>query len=43
MEFLPKKIDDYACNHTQEENLILKELNRETWAKVLIPRIQLTF
>jgi predicted O-methyltransferase YrrM len=39
MEFLPKKIDDYACNHTQEENLILKELNRETWAKVLIPRM----
>ena len=39
MEFLPKKIEQYACNHTQEENLVLAELNRETWAKILIPRM----
>ena len=39
MEFLPEKIEQYACNHTQEENIILAELNRETWAKVLIPRM----
>ena len=39
MEFLPKKIDDYACLHSQEENQILKDLNRETWEKVLIPRM----
>ena len=39
MEFLPKKIEQYACNHTQEENIVLAELNRETWAKVLIPRM----
>ena len=39
MEFLPKKIDDYACLHSQEENQVLKDLNRETWAKVLIPRM----
>jgi predicted O-methyltransferase YrrM len=39
MEFLPKKIDDYACLHSQEEIQVLKDLNRETWAKVLIPRM----
>lgn len=39
MEFLPKNIDDYACSHTQNESQILSELNRETWAKVLIPRM----
>ena len=39
MEFLPEKIDKYACNHTLEENTVLAELNRETWAKVLIPRM----
>jgi len=39
VEFLPEKIEQYACNHTQEENIVLAELNRETWAKVLIPRM----
>lgn len=39
MEFLPKNIDDYSCRHTQNENPLLSELNRETWAKVLIPRM----
>ena len=39
MEFLPENIDQYACNHTQGENPVLAELNRETWAKVLIPRM----
>ena len=39
MDFLPEKIEQYACNHTQEENIVLAELNRETWAKVLIPRM----
>ena len=39
MEFLPENIDQYACNHTQKENAVLAELNRETWAKVLIPRM----
>ena len=39
MEFLPEKIEQYACNHTKEENIVLAELNRETWAKVLIPRM----
>jgi len=39
MEFLPKKIDDYVCSHTQDESPLLSELNRETWAKVLTPRM----
>ena len=39
MEFLPKKIEQYSCQHTQEESTVLAELNRETWAKVLIPRM----
>ena len=39
MEFLPQKIDEYASSHTQVENTVLTELNRETWAKVLIPRM----
>lgn len=39
MEFLPEKIEQYVRNHTQKENFVLAELNRETWAKVLIPRM----
>ena len=39
MEFLPENINQYACDHTQGENAVLAELNRETWAKVLIPRM----
>jgi len=39
MHFLPENIDDYAVNHSQEEPQLLKELNRETWQKVLNPRM----
>ncbi|MEI6866370.1 O-methyltransferase [Flavicella sp.] len=39
MEFLPEKLDDYIIAHSQEEPNILKELNRETWQKVLNPRM----
>jgi len=39
MEFLPEKIEQYACQHTQAESDVLAKLNRETWAKVLIPRM----
>ncbi len=39
MDFLTEKLDEYVCNHTQEENLVLAELNRETWAKILVPRM----
>ena len=39
MHFLPEKIDDYVVNHSQEEPLLLQELTRETWQKVLNPRM----
>lgn len=39
MNFLPKNIDDYAVNHTEEEPKILQQLSKETWQKVLIPRM----
>ena len=39
MEFLPQHIDQYAVDHTQDEPKLLQELNRETWQKVLQPRM----
>ncbi|MEE3038057.1 MAG: O-methyltransferase [Bacteroidota bacterium] len=39
MEFLPKELDEYICQHSQKESPLLRELNRETWAKVLMPRM----
>ena len=39
MEFLDPKLDQYAEEHTSPESKVLAELNRETWAKVLMPRM----
>lgn len=39
MEFLPEKIANYVENHTEKEPENLSQLNRETWQKVLIPRM----
>ena len=39
MHFLPEKIDNYIIKHSQQEPQILKELGRETWQKVLNPRM----
>ena len=39
MHFLPENIDDYAVKHSQEEPELLKKLTRETWQKVLAPRM----
>lgn len=39
MDFLPSEIEQYALTHSQQENPLLAELNRETWAKVLQPRM----
>ena len=39
MHFLPEKIDNYVVEHSQQEPAILKELSRETWQKVLNPRM----
>ena len=39
MDFLPKKIDQYAVSHSEDEPELLKELAHETWQKVLVPRM----
>ena len=39
MNFLPKKIDDYAVEHSQQEPELLQALGKETWQKVLAPRM----
>ena len=39
MHFLPENIDNYIIKHSQQEPQILKELGRETWQKVLNPRM----
>jgi predicted O-methyltransferase YrrM len=39
MEFLDPKLDDYIVSHTETEPEVLQELNRETYSKVLIPRM----
>lgn len=39
MDFIPKNIDDYVVNHSQAEPKLLQELSRETWRKVLAPRM----
>ncbi len=39
MNFLPQNIDDYVVEHSQSEPLLLQELSKETWQKVLNPRM----
>jgi predicted O-methyltransferase YrrM len=39
MHFLPENIDNYVVRHSQQEPKILQELTRETWQKVLNPRM----
>jgi len=39
MEFLPVEIDRYSTELTKAEDPVLADLNRETWAKVLRPRM----
>ena len=39
MHFLPEKIDQYIVGHSQQEPTILQELNKETWQKVVNPRM----
>jgi caffeoyl-CoA O-methyltransferase len=39
MEFIDEKIENYALLHSQPESDILKKLNRETHAKVMMPRM----
>lgn len=39
MNFLPEKLDNYVVKHSQQEPQVLQELSRETWQKVLNPRM----
>ena len=39
MDFLPEKIEDYVVAHSQIEPELLQKLSRETWQKVLQPRM----
>lgn len=39
MEFLPAEIEQYAIDHSKPECSVLSDLHRETWAKVLRPRM----
>jgi predicted O-methyltransferase YrrM len=39
MDFLPDKIDDYVVEHSQKEPVLLQKLNKETWQKILNPRM----
>ena len=39
MNFIPEQVDTYAVNHSEEEPELLRELSRETWQKVLVPRM----
>lgn len=39
MNFLPEELEHYVENHSQNEPELLQELNRETWQKVLNPRM----
>lgn len=39
MEFLPEKLEQYVQAHCQNEPKLLAELNRETWLKIMTPRM----
>ena len=39
MEFLDKDLDQYVEQHTSEESQLLKQINRDTWANVMMPRM----
>lgn len=39
MDFLPEELEQFVAAHTRPETDVLKELNRETYAKILMPRM----
>lgn len=39
MHFIPDEIDAYVVSHTQSEPILLQQLSKETWLKVLNPRM----
>jgi predicted O-methyltransferase YrrM len=39
MHFIPEKLDQYVVAHSQSEPELLQQLNKETWQKIMIPRM----
>ena len=39
MHFIPEELDDYVVAHSQNEPQLLQQLNRETYQKILQPRM----
>lgn len=39
MDFIPEKIDAYVTEHSEDEPKLLQKLSKETWQKVLVPRM----
>ena len=39
MHFIPQKLDDYVVAHSQQEPQLLQQLTRETYQKILQPRM----
>jgi len=39
MHFIPEELDDYVVAHSQKEPKLLQQLNRETYQKILQPRM----
>ncbi len=39
MHFIPEELDDYVIAHSENEPELLQELNRETYQKILQPRM----
>ena len=39
MQFIPEKLDDYVVKHSQDEPELLQHLNRETYQKIMQPRM----
>lgn len=39
MDFLSEELDNYVVSHSQDEPKLLQELNRETYQKILQPRM----
>ena len=39
MHFIPEELDNYVVNHSEDEPELLQQLNRETYQKILQPRM----
>jgi len=39
MEFINAKLEQYVVHHSEDEPELLRELNKETWQKILAPRM----